>query len=324
MKLKKFLTLAAAAGSMVLASSAIAATSVAWLAPPNNSAFPAGSIQAPVGQASASGVVGGTGLDLALVIDTSGSMGGAGITNAKAAATALVNALPQNTTSVSVIQFSSSANTVLVLTALNPSKASVLAAINGLGTGGGTNIGSGIDKATSELNGPNATAGRVKQMVVLSDGFSSGTPANNAAAAVAAGINAVHSVGIPGHDAATMQSIATSGNGIYTNVSDLSQLENLFNGTSGNLVGIDHVDLIEPDGTVHANYPIDGLGNFTAPNYPLAAGPNTWTATAYDSLGNSASAQLTLIGTVNQTPDGGSSLVLLGLGLAGLFVSRRK
>jgi hypothetical protein len=323
MKLKKFLTLAAAAGSMVLASTAIAAPSVAWLAPPNNSAFPAGSIQAPVGQASA-GVVGGTGLDLALVVDTSGSMGGSGITAAKTAAVALVDALPQNTTSVTVIRFNSSAQTVQVLTALNPSKASVIAAINGLTTGGNTTIGSGIDQAVSELNGPLATAGRSKQMVVLSDGFSSGTPQNNAAAAVVAGIDSVHSVGIPGHNVAQMQAIATSGNGVYT-AGDLTTLTGIFDGTGGNLVGIDHVDLIEPDGTVHPNYPIDGLGNFTAPGYALAAGPNTWTATAYDSTGASASAQLTLIGTtVNQTPDGGSSLVLLGLGLAGLFVARRK
>lgn len=331
MKIKLF-GLVLAAG-FTMATTAQATTSVAWTAPPNGSTYLVGTPVAPIGQASASGIVGGTGLDLALVIDESGSMSGSGLATAKTAAIALVNALPTASSAVSVIGFDSSSHTYTLLLQLTSDKTTVINAINSIAAGGGTTIGSGISAATAVLTGGTHTAGRSQQMVVLSDGYTSGDPEVNAVAAMAAGVDAIHTVGIPGHSVATMRDIVdgpdnTYGNaddyGVYT-ASDLSGLVALFSGTGGNLVGIDHVDLTLPDGTFIASVPVGGLGNFSAPSWAIQSGAQTWIATAYGTDGSSASASLTLYGVQSQgTPDAGSSLALMGLGLIGLLGFARR
>lgn len=302
----------------------MAASSVAWIAPPNNSMFCVGTMVNPSGQASGSGAVGGTGLDLMFVIDRSGSMSGAGITNAKNAANSLINALPKPTTQGGLASFNSSAtlDQQLLSLALPANVATLQAKVNGLVASGGTTIGTGITVATTELTGPRAVAGHSKMQVVLSDGYSSGTPQTQAAQAAAQGIT-VHAVGVPGHDAAQMQAIATAGGGVYTNVTDLAYLESIFNGTGGNLVALDHLDVLLPDNTLLANYATDGLGNFTLPNWSMLLGNNLFTATAYGTDGSSASAQLNLIGNACPTPIPGS-LLLLGSGLLGLVGLRKK
>jgi Ca-activated chloride channel homolog len=308
--------------------------SVAWTAPPDGSLFAVGAGVIPIGQASASGIVGGTGLDLALVIDTSGSMAGTRIATAKSASIALVNALPLDSSSVAVIEYSSTAGLVKQLSPLTSDKAAIIAAINGLTVGGLTAIGDGIQLAGNELTGVRHTAGRSQQMVVLSDGFNNAginpiTAANNA---VAAGVDQIHTVGVPGHSVTLMRNIAAGPDGIYGTADDygvytagsLAELEGLFSGTGGNLVGISKVEVTMPDGTTQV-VPTDGLGNFAAPSsWAIEAGAQTWVATAYDTAGNSAQANLTLYGQRQGVPDVGSTLVLLGLALTGLgAVSRR-
>jgi hypothetical protein len=314
-----FFCAAASTGAPMAADAGVVTS---WTSPSNGSSFLAGTIINPAGSANASGTLGGTGLDLALVLDSSGSM--ALINNGKSrqewqqlAAIALVDALPAASTSVTIVEFDSNATLLSRLVPLSTAKAQVVSAINAVDASGGTTIGAGIDIARGELIGANATSGRTQMMVVVSDGSSSGSPAGNAASAIAAGVDAVHSVGIPGHNVPTMQAIAASGNGIYTNGNDLTGLINLFNGTAGNLVGIDRVDIQMNDGRFIGDIALDGLGNFVLPDATIGLGDNIFVATAFDTLGNSASASLVLVGLPIPEP---STWALFALGLAGVGV----
>jgi hypothetical protein len=343
----RFISSSLASAVLLAGASAIADVSVVWTAPADGSVFPVGTLVNPVGAATASGVIGGTaGLDLALVLDSSGSM--TTVNSGKSrqqwqrdAAIALVNALPQLNTSVSVVEFDSDANTVRTLTPLVPDKNLVIDAINAVDASGSTTIGAGISLAGSELTGSNHTTGRNQVMVVISDGSSSGSPGESADSAALLGVDQIHSVGIPGHVVATMRSIvdgfddnfaASSDNhGTYTGFStgdDLNGLIALFSGTGGSLVGLSSVDVTLPNGTV-LNSVQDGLGNFTVPtigSWPIQAGPNVFTALATATDGSTASATLTLFGRQQSStvPDAGHSLALLGLGVFGLLpLSRR-
>jgi len=311
-----------------------AASSVSWLSPADNTSFATGTNVSPTGVASGIGSIGGAGLDLVLVLDSSGSMsvgGGGGKTRGQwqaEAAIALINSLPTATTSVGIVEFDSDANLVTGLTSLTPvSNITALEnAINNVGASGGTNIGTGIRAATAELTGVNYTIGRTQMMLVLSDGSTSGNPSIDAANALTAGVDAVHSVGLPGHVASTMQGIAANGNGVYTNIADLTSIISLFDGTSGSLVGLDRVDVEMPDGTVLADVATDALGNFQIGPYALASGANLFTATAYGTDGSSAVDILTLYGTDPTSVPEPTTLALMAFGLLGLagYGKRRK
>lgn len=302
--------MAAALVTLFMAGQVHAAASVSWLSPADGSSAPVGTNVAPTGIASGVGSS-GDGLDLVLVLDSSGSMGStsAGQTRQqwqRDAAIALVNSLPAATTSVSIVEFDSDANVVIGLTALTPASniTDIIAAINGVNAGGSTNIPNGINAATAELTGANATAGRSKQMVVISDGATSGSVTTAAQAALVAGVNNIHSVAIPGANISTMQAIATNGNGVFSNFSDPADLANIasvFDGTAGNLVGLDRVEVTLPDGTV-ITVPTDGLGNFNLADYALELGDNVFSATAFATDGTQATADLTVIGTAVTTP----------------------
>lgn len=313
-----------------------AAVSVAWNSPADGSTFPVGTMVMPDGTASGIGQV-GKGLDLILVLDSSGSMSRSqnvgGVVKTRRqwqqdAANALVNSLPANSVSIGVVEFDSNANLVRALSPLSTDSAAIIAAINSVDASGGTFIGSGITKAITELTGANHTAGRSRQMVVFSDGSTSGNPAINAAAALSAGVDSVHSVVLPGGNLSTMQSIATAGNGTFINASTaqgVQDLIDLFSGSGGSLVGVDHVDITMPDGTPLGSVPVDAFGNFKTPGWLMALGPNTFVAKAYGTDGTDAVATLTLFGKGNGSaiPEPGL-LGLLGLGLIAMVGTRRR
>ena len=311
-----------------------AATSVSWNSPADGSSFPVGTEVMPDGTASGIGVT-GNGLDLMLVLDSSGSMTRlqtvGDVTQSRAqwqkdAAIALVNSLPANNISVGIVEFDSDSNLVRSLSPLLTDKALIIAAINSVDASGSTNIGTGIRAATTELTGANHTAGRSQQMVVFSDGSTLGTPSVDAAAALVAGVDSVHSVALPGANIATMVSIAAAGNGTFIDASTaqgVQDLIDLFSGVGGSLVGIDHVDIEMPDGTIIGSIAVDAFGNFKTPGWLMELGANTFIATAYGTDGTSASATLTLIGTASSVPEPGL-LGLLGLGLIGMIATRRR
>ena len=337
MKFLKRIT--AIVGLLVLATisqSALASTSVSWTSPADGSSYAAGTTVAPTGIASAIGTT-GSGLDLVLVLDSSGSMSWNATVNGvtktrgqwqKDAAIALVNNLPTANVSVGVVQFDSSASTYQVLTPLSTNKADVISAINLVNASGGTYIGSGIQEATTELTGSYATAGWSKQMVVMSDGSTSylSTTIASASHANSLGIN-VHTVSLPGASVSNMMDIASAGGGTHVNATGpnaIQDLIDLFSGLGGNLVGIDHVDISMPDGTLIGSVAVDALGNFVTPDWLIQAGANTFVATAYATDGTSATAELTLYGTDGSAVPEPGMIGLFGLGLLGLVGVRRR
>ncbi|MBN2477465.1 MAG: VWA domain-containing protein [Pirellulales bacterium] len=329
---RKIVFSAAAIVALLATGPAMAAVSVGWVAPPDGSSYLAGTVVNPNGQAGASGTVGGAGLDLALVLDSSGSMSSYGRQQAqKDAAIALVNALPLDTTSVAVIEYDSDANTVRVLTALSSDKALVIAAINSVDASGGTDIRDGINQATAELTGVHHTVGRAQMMVVTSDGGSTQSLADQAADnAIVAGVDAVHSVGISSsHSVSVMQAIVNGvddiygtadDHGIYTDASDLTALQGIFDGTGGSLVGVQQVDVTLPNGVVITGIATDGLGNFVLPNWTMVAGANVFSVKAYGTDGSEATADLTLYGTV--IPEPATVVIWSLLGAIGLAYGR--
>ena len=310
----------------------VAATAVQWVTPTNGASFPVDTILAPTGVASAIGTT-GDGLDLALVLDSSASMTTLvtvdGITQTRAqwqkdAAIALVEHLPTENVAVAVVEFDYYASLVIGLSPLFTQKDAILAAIDSVDAYGSTYIGKGIDVATLELTGTNHTPGWIQQMVVFSDGYTAGVPAANAAAALVAGVDAVHSIALPGADLETMRSIAAAGNGTFIDASTPTGLQELierFSGEGGSLVGIDHIDLTMPDGTFLGSIAVDALGNFQTPDWLMQLGPNEFLATAYASDGNSVSAPLLLYGIAAATEP--NLFLLVGLSLIGLIGFRR-
>jgi hypothetical protein len=317
--------LAVTGAMLLMASSAFATASVSWISPPNGSSYTVGTTVNLTGQASGSGMTGGTGLDLMMVIDVSGSMTGSGIASAKSATVALINALPLGTTQVGIVTFQTTTNTYKQLQDLTSNKASLITAVNSLTAGGNTATGPAINAATAELTSVRAIAGHSKMEVVLSDGYANVgvSPVTAAGDAYTSGIT-VHSVGTPGHNPVEMTQIAAAGHGSYTGVNDLSTLTGLFAGTAGNLVGLAHLDLTI-NGVLNSNWGTDGVGNFLVNDYSVLLGANNFVATAYDTVGNSASAAWTIYGTNpnNPVPEPGTML-LLGGGIAGLAFWRRR
>jgi Ca-activated chloride channel family protein len=343
--LKHSLASIALGGAALLASmTSHADTSVQWTSPANGSTYATGTTVTITGQAGATGQIGG-GLDLVLVLDSSGSMTsrnsstGASCTTLSAtcqtrqawqrqAATALVNSLPAGSTSVSVVQFDSAAGVMIPLVSLSTDLAAVIAAINAVDASGGTTIPAGITLGTTQVTGALHTAGRPQHMVVMSDGSTSGNPAAAATAALAAGVEAVHSVALPGSVVSVMQGIATAGNGTFINaVGDLQGLIDVFSGTSGSLVGLDRVDVTLADGTLLTDVATDAFGNFSL-DVTLAQGANTFVATAYGTDGTMDADTLVLNGLSVDNPPHGvpepSTLLLLGAGLLGAAGVKRR
>ncbi|WP_275395080.1 vWA domain-containing protein [Spiribacter vilamensis] len=306
--------------------------------------FPVGTTVSPTGIASGTGS-GGSGLDLGIVMDSSGSMGAfetVGNTTQtrrewqQQFARDLVSGLPTTNTSVGIVEFDSSASTVQSLTPLSsPGNISLInSAIDSVDASGLTDIGDGITEAEAILTGVDATVGRSQQMVVFSDGESQSGPAE-ADIANSNGIS-VNSVALPGANVGTMQDLAdgpdgivgnSDDNGTFTDGTDLQALLDIFSGTTGNLVGLERVDITLPDGTIQGDVATDAIGGFTSPGYSLGLGSNIFIAQAFGTDGSTAIAELDLIGVADGGPTpvpAPGALALLVGGLFGTLAGRRR
>jgi Ca-activated chloride channel homolog len=118
-----------------------------------------------------------TPMELALVVDTSGSMAGAKIENARKAAATLVTNLADGDI-VALDAFSDSARTVVPPTRLDAhSRKEILRAIAGLGVSGSTNMFDGLTLAEGQVAAAPPTHG-LRRIVVISDGIANVGPSS--------------------------------------------------------------------------------------------------------------------------------------------------
>ena len=193
-------------------------------------------------------------VDLALVIDRSGSMAGNRLAAAKSGAQLLVDELNSGAFSA-LVSFNSGAVRNFDLTIMDEAGQIALNdAIDQLTATGGTNIGAGVIYGTEELTGdeslfPELTSpsgndrdDAQKIMIVLSDGQTLDEPGAIAAAelAKAEGIRII-SIAVEGADEEFMEIIASSADDFYT--TDDEGLEALFEEISGTICTTREVNL---------------------------------------------------------------------------------
>lgn len=166
-------------------------------------------------------------LSVHLVLDTSGSMRGTAIDQARAAAKALVDRLAP-TDSFSLVTFSSDAAVRVPAGLVGPRKATIVQAISQIQDGGGTNIGAGLTLGYEQAKRtPDDT---VKVVLLLSDGRANSGIVQPAALSKLA-LDAFHesiqtsSFGLgDSFDGALMSAIADDGAGGYYYLRDPEQI----------------------------------------------------------------------------------------------------
>lgn len=161
---------------------------------------------------------------LCLVIDRSGSMGGTKIELCKSAASATAEMLRRKDF-LGVVAFDSRARWIVPMTRVSH-KSDILARIAMLNAGGGTNIHPGMTAAHAALR---ETKARVKHMIVLSDGQTTGGGYRELAAQCRADNITVSTVGV-GHGAANtlLATIAEAGGGKHYATVDPSSIPRIF------------------------------------------------------------------------------------------------
>lgn len=173
-------------------------------------------------------------VDLAFVIDESGSMSGTRIQDAKASAKRFVGGLYEDDRSA-LVSFSGG---TWLRQSLTTDHGAVNASIDGLNAGGGTNTGAGLKKAIDELttNGESDT----QEIILLADGGTTegSNPVDIARQADDEGIT-IHTVGMgTGIDAQELTSIADATGGEFYQVSDSSELPEVFDRIEQNRISL--------------------------------------------------------------------------------------
>jgi Ca-activated chloride channel family protein len=211
-------------------------------------------------------------VSVAVVLDRSGSMHGIPMENAKAAASALVDALDARD-AFSIVTFSDRDELVSSMGyATAAHKAEALSAIDQITDEGGTCTSCGITRGITALQGT-PIAGGIRRMVLISDGqaneglwdrdelvdFAASQTANNLS---------ISTVGVGlDFDEQTMIRISESGHGNYYFVKDTAQLASMFDTELSGLsqtVATDVQLMIEPWGTpidYAYGYPMQRLGD---------------------------------------------------------------
>ena len=160
---------------------------------------------------------------LALVIDRSGSMSGQKIQLCKAAAIATADLL-QPKDYIGVVAFDSNAHWVVPMTSAG--SPTIGAQISQIGSGGGTNIYPGMEQARQGLASIQA---KVKHMIVLTDGQTSGSGYQQLAAAIRNDGVTISTVAVGGSaDTQLLQMIAAAGGGQFYETIDPQSIPRIF------------------------------------------------------------------------------------------------
>lgn len=176
-------------------------------------------------------------LDVAFVIDTSGSMGNSDPTRLRVAAAKLFVDAMRQSDRAAVVGFSSFATTYLSLTSLDTSENVALIKskldLTGVASGG-TDITDAVNTGRAVLMA-GATAGRPRIAILLTDGLSGYDPA--ATAAALADNVVVYTIGLgAGVDAELLQGIADGTGGRYLHLDQASQLPPIYAELASDLV----------------------------------------------------------------------------------------
>lgn len=168
---------------------------------------------------------------MAIVVDTSGSMSGDKIANARLAAAELIHRLHEGDV-VSVISYSDSARNVVDNRVVGEDRSSLLTTVSGLDISGNTCISCGLYYARNALD--RAPSTYVRRMVLLSDGQANRGETSAAGlqsiAEIARGAGIVtSSIGL-GHDynETLMAAIATGGTGTFYFLPRASEIATIF------------------------------------------------------------------------------------------------
>ena len=168
-------------------------------------------------------------LSVHLVLDVSGSMAGESITNARAAASAMVDKLAP-TDDFSLVTFSNDADVKVKDGLVGPRKDAIKKVIADIHEGGGTNIGKALQLGYAQAADKSIPADAVRVVLLLSDGHANmgiTAPDKLSRLALDAFQNGVQTSAFglgPDYDGALMSAIAAEGAGGYYYLRDAQQI----------------------------------------------------------------------------------------------------
>ncbi|MCM1508445.1 MAG: VWA domain-containing protein [Ruminococcus flavefaciens] len=192
-------------------------------------------------------------IDLAIVVDTLGSMDGTRKSNAQNAAKEVIRQMKENDR-CAIIKFSSSAT---VLQEFTNNFDLLESAINKLNASGGTNIAKGINSAINLFNSLEENS-RQKYIILLSDGEDSTNSSAEASKAYENGIR-IFALSI-GNDSKQMQTVAANSNGIYLNSPTSEQINEMMQQFADEVFSIAGNDvLFEMTMSQHADIDISAI-----------------------------------------------------------------